>query len=775
LARVQLADSLSSSDVAGTPPPATGLKAPRGPRTLRATALYFGLALAYCWPVLVAFGRALPSDSGDPGLNTWILWWSSHAVPLTAHWWNAPMFFPLQGALAFSETLLGVAPVSLPMLFAGLPPVGVYDIVFLISIPATAIAGYLLAHRLTGREDAALLAGLAFGFNPYRGGQMSHLQLLIACWMPLTLLALHNYLDRRHGRYLVYAGVCWLFNALTSGYLLLFFAVLVVIWIAWFVRSWRDFAAISATFLLASLPLIPLLSDYYRYQSAIGLTRGINEIEFFSADLSAIWATSGLLSFSRLWTREAAPEAALYPGAIVIGLAVAAAIVLWRRLPSPRQWRFRWVLFMTSALAALLALTSLVTGGQQLQIAGLTISFTRPFKVLTTALWLVLFAIAIDRRLVDGWRRRSVFLFYTVAAIVMLVFAMGPVGHVFGVKMIYAPPYYWLLEMPGAASVRVPARFGLLFVLCLTQAAAIGFSRLTPGGARRGLLAALAVLILVEGWVVRMPTGSAPAAVDLSSVDPRSVLIELPIVDEYSSTAALLRQTRHGRPIANGYSGYLLPHQAIFEAGLREHDETVLTAFQSLAPVAVLVTHDRGDTAQSTAFLDDFQDAKRTALLPAGALYQLPARSHTNERPADPVLSIERIAGSGPDVQTSVLVDGNPMTLWETERDQTPGDQIVITLARPSTISGIELDLGPFPAAYPRRLRVSAGAVESVAQVWEGKTAGLALLGALKDGINVPLRIDLPSPVPGQQIVLALVDAQRAISWSVSEVRVFGR
>jgi hypothetical protein len=738
-------------------------------------ALYVGLALAYCWPMLVSFGRALPSDSGDPGLNTWILWWSSQAVPLTAHWWNAPMFFPLQGALAFSETLLGIAPVSLPMLFAGIPPVGVYDIVFLISIPATAIAAHLLARRLTGRDDAALLAGLAFGFNPYRGGQMSHLQLLVACWMPLGLLALHNYLDRRRTRYLMLAGVCWLFNALTSGYLMLFFAILIAIWIAWFVRSRRDLLAISATLLLASLPLIPLLSGYYRYQSTIGVTRGINEIEFFSADLSAIWATSGLLSFSKLWTRGAAPEAALFPGAIVIGLVVAAAIVLWRRLPSPRQWRFRWVLFMAAALAALLALTSLVTGGQQLQVMGLTISFTRPFKVLTTALWLAFFAIAIDPRLAEGWRRRSVFLFYTVAAIVMLVFALGPVGHVFGAKMIYAPPYYWLLELPGAASLRVPARFGLLFVLCLTQAAALGFSRLTPSGVRRGLFAALAVLILLEGWVLKMPTGLAPAPVDLSSVDPRSIVIEMPIVDEYSSTAALLRQTGHRHPIANGYSGYTLPHQAIVEAGLRELDETVLAAFQGLAPVAVLVTRDRGDAAPSMAFLDGFQDAKRTALLPVGGLYQLPEHRHTIDRPTDPALPIERITVSGPEFQTSVLLDGNPMTLWETERDQTPGDQIVVTLARPATISRIELDLGPFPAAYPRRLRISAGAIGSVAQVWEGKTAGLALLGALEDGFNVPLRIDLPSAAVGQKVVLALVAEHPTISWSVSEIRVYGK
>jgi hypothetical protein len=751
---------------------------------VRAAWLYAGLALVYCWPVLFSFGSRLPSDAGDPALNAWILWWSSQKMPLTAAWWNAPVYFPLQGAFAFSETLLGLAPVSVPLLLTGLPPIAVYNVIFLISIPASALAAHALARRLTGRDDAALLAGLAFGFSPYRLGQMSHLQLLVACWMPLGLWALHAYLDRRRVRYLVLAGACWLINALTSGYLLVFFAVLVTLWIAWFVRSWRDLAAISATLGLASLPLVPLLTGYHRYQSAVGVTRGINEIEFFSADLSAVWAASHLASFSGLWTRNAAPEAALYPGVIVTALVMVAGIVLWRRLPAPRQWRFRWTLLAASALAGVLAIVSLVTGGQQLHLGGLTISFTRPFKVVTTALWLLVFAIAIDRRLVDAWRRRSAFLFYTAAAIVMLVFALGPFGHVFGVTMIYAPPYYWLLQLPGGGSLRVPARFGLLFVMCLTQAAAIGFARLTPapgppkpgggGGIRRGLLAGLALLIVLDGWVLRMPTGASPTGVDLSSIDRRSMVLELPIVNEYSSTAAMLRQTRHGRPIANGYSGYTLPHQIVFEAGLRELDETILGALQRFGPVAVVAFSEWADTAPSRALLDRFPDARQTARLPAGAIYQLPERRNSIERPQER-LSVQTIVLPSPKVDPAILLDGNPMTLWETETGQTPGDQILIALAGSATISRVELDLGPFPGAYPRRLRISVGPAGALLPVWEGKTAGLALLGALENGRTVPIRIDLPPGTTGQQIQLALVDEQPKVSWSVSDVRVYGK
>jgi hypothetical protein len=741
-----------------------------------AAALYAVCALLYCWPLLLSFGSHLPSDTGDPGLNTWILWWNSQAVPLTARWWNAPMFFPAEGAFAFSETLLGVAPLTLPLLFAGLSPVVAYNVVFLLSIPTAALAAHALAHRLTGRHDAGLLAGLAFGFSPYRAAQMPHIQMLVACWMPLGLLALHRYLDTRRVRYLALLGVCWLLNALTSGYLLVFFSVLVALWIAWFVRSIRDLVSIGTTLAIASLPLVPLLAGYRRLQAAVGATRSIGEIQFFSADLSAVWATSPFASFSRLWTLSPRPEGELYPGFVLLALVVIAAVGAWRLLPRVRQSRVRPVLFVASGLVGILAVVSLVTGGHQFQIAGLTVSFTRPYKVVTTAAWLLFFAIAIDRRLVDGWRRRSVFLFYTAAAVVMFVFALGPIGRAFDVDVLYALPYYWLMELPVGGALRVPARFAMLVVLCLGQAAAIGYSRLTPVGARRGLVAALAAVILAEGWVLRMKTDVVPSPADLSSVDRRSIVIELPVVDHYTATAALLRQMHHRHPIANGFSGYGLPHQGIFEFGLRELDESVLAAYQTMGPVAVLVTPDRGDDRPALELMDRLADAKRTARWPGGSLYQLPERKQAVDRVSDQVLRIAVIALSGPDPKPSLLEDGDFSTRWEAVADQERNDQVRLTLAAPATLTRVELDLGNYGLEYPRRLRVSVGRDRaSVTPVWEGKTAGLALLGALKDRHAMPITIDLPPGTVGQEILLSLLEEHPTFSWSIAEIRVYGR
>jgi hypothetical protein len=99
---------------------------------------YAGLATISSWPLLRALGSVLPDDLGDPALNTWILWWNAHAPPLTAQWWNAPIFYPAAGAFGLSETMLGVALLTSPLQWIGLSPVEAYNIAF---VPGGARAG----------------------------------------------------------------------------------------------------------------------------------------------------------------------------------------------------------------------------------------------------------------------------------------------------------------------------------------------------------------------------------------------------------------------------------------------------------------------------------------------------------------------------------------------------------------------------------------------------------------------------------------------------------
>ena len=137
--------------------------------------LYAALTLRYAWPLLPALGSRLPGDTGDARLNSWILWWNAQALPLTERWWNAPAFFPAHGAFAFSETLLGIAPLTSCVQWFGASAVQAHNIAYLFSFFAAALSAHALARRLTGSHAAALVAGVGFGFNPVpRGASVPH-------------------------------------------------------------------------------------------------------------------------------------------------------------------------------------------------------------------------------------------------------------------------------------------------------------------------------------------------------------------------------------------------------------------------------------------------------------------------------------------------------------------------------------------------------------------------------------------------------------------------
>jgi hypothetical protein len=98
-----------------------------------ATVALVVLTCAYTWPLLLNVRSSIPDDSNDPLLVTWMLWWSTKVLPLTAAWWNAPAFYPATGVFAFSEHMLGLAPITMPIIFTTGSPLAAYNAAFILS------------------------------------------------------------------------------------------------------------------------------------------------------------------------------------------------------------------------------------------------------------------------------------------------------------------------------------------------------------------------------------------------------------------------------------------------------------------------------------------------------------------------------------------------------------------------------------------------------------------------------------------------------------------
>src|SRR5687767_13951001 len=282
---------------------------------------FLALACAWTWPVPSRLTSHLPSNSPDAVLVTWLLWWNAQALPFTSTWWDAPFFYPMQGALALSEHLFGLAVFTVPFQWEGINAVGAYNIAFLLAAWLSGFFAFLLARRLTGSTAAGFIGGVAFAFAPYRASQLAHLQVLNAQWMPLILLAMHGYLEERRRRWLALFAAAWLLQALSNGYYLVFFPLLIVGWLVWFVRTpqWRAGATLVVTFALSSLLLLPALLKYREVHQGLGLARDVPQMLRFSGEPSAFLRMHHLLS-AWPYVPSRTQEDLLYPGITVLAL-----------------------------------------------------------------------------------------------------------------------------------------------------------------------------------------------------------------------------------------------------------------------------------------------------------------------------------------------------------------------------------------------------------------------------------------------------------------------
>ena len=311
---------------------------------IAAAVIYFLLTVALTWPLVIHPGSLVPNDLGDPLLNTWILAWNARVAPLTAAWWNGPQFYPIAGTMAFSEHLLGLSIFATPIIILTGDPLVAYNAVFFLSFVLSALAAYFLAFTISRRHDCAFLAGLAFGFAPYRMAQFAHVQVLSAYWMPVALAALHKYVEERRLRWAVLFAAAWLMQALACGYYLFYLSLLVGLWLPWFLtgpRRLRALATLGVAWGSASLLLVPILSGYWRFQHAYGLRRGLDEIITFSADVGSLLKAPGNLVAWGWLSAVKHPEADIFPGLTIAVLVVTGLVIGWRNAAKEKVGRLK--------------------------------------------------------------------------------------------------------------------------------------------------------------------------------------------------------------------------------------------------------------------------------------------------------------------------------------------------------------------------------------------------------------------------------------------------
>lgn len=305
--------------------------------------------------VLRAMGPNLefvPGDLGDARFNNYILehffrWISG----LDHDYWNAAFFYPYQKTIAFSDNLLGSAPVYALLRWAGLDRMAAFQGWYILGYGCNYLAAAYVLSRFKLKPLAAAVGAFFFTFGLPLLAQENHAQLLYHFCVPLACYFLWKFYERPRLTTLAALGF-WLvwqfFLTIYIGiFLLILLAVLAVLlpfcvqapsirarlalWPRRLITAWSEES--PGRRILAGLVLIALGASFvalirpYRQVAIIyHFSRSWNEVllmlptpaSYLLADRSQLWgASSG--NFSNLQGRV---EHQLFPGAAVLALTV---------------------------------------------------------------------------------------------------------------------------------------------------------------------------------------------------------------------------------------------------------------------------------------------------------------------------------------------------------------------------------------------------------------------------------------------------------------------
>ncbi len=526
----------------------------------RAAALaYAALSLIVTWPLILGISSDVPGDLGDSLLNMWILAWGAEHVPrlLTGaigwnEFWNANIFHPDPQALALSEHLFGQTMQILPVYWLTGNIILCYNLLFISTFALSGFGAYLLVRDLTGDTRAAFVAGLVYGFLPYRTASVPHLQVLSSQWMPFALWGLNRFLTMRTAsgspdyRALALGTGALVLQNWSCGYYLLYFAPFVPLFAIhriWStgrlkdLRVWSSLGAAAAATLVLSMPF---LFPYREAQRLFAIARPFGEVVSFSANVwSYLTASENLNVWSSVLRFSPRPEGETFLGFTPWLLAALALVALVREVSDPPAqagghdvgggrlaqtpitpglsrgitWRIiTWCLIVATVTQFIALISVVIFGGFEVNVLGLNIRARTPMRTvfqLVAAAGLLL-AVSPGMREQGARLARSPVVFFFCATVFAMWLSFGPMpsngdGRASGFG-IYGVLYE---SVPGFNGVRVPARYAMIAGMFLAVLAGYGVKAICSSRRLRVLppalcLVLLSAAVLVEGAAIPM-------------------------------------------------------------------------------------------------------------------------------------------------------------------------------------------------------------------------------------------------------------------------------
>jgi hypothetical protein len=499
-----------------------------------------------------------PGDLGDPLYFGWQLAWVGHALRTDpGGLWTTNAFLQAPDNLAFTDTVLGYAPLSLVVPGGQAGALAQLNLAVLAATVMATVGGYALARALGSGRIGALVAGAGFGYAPWRLEQVIHINVLSTGGIALSLAMLTrgNGWTLRRGWQPARMRWGWIAGGWVMACYQLTFGFATGVW---FVYS-------------LGLPMLFwiigwLLTGRRRLPRSVVLAHGLGGAAFA--------VTGWLLVRPYLRVIAAHPEAVRGEN--------------WLPLFSP-PWR--------GLLTA--PVTDTFWGSRQLSWrAGLS---WPPEMVLSPGI--VLLVLAVLGVFISDWPwRRRLGLVLTTAVITVLAMGTAFPG---GGRWTYLPLFE---HAPGWQALRTPGRLMVWVTLglCLLAAGAVarlygalaGSLRrpgsrtaavLTVGAAILATLPAVAVVYEGRNQVPHWPVAVSP--VKLASLRAPILLLPSDSVGDYHM---MLWSTEGWPVLANGSSGFDPPAQAALRAAAQTFpDAGSIAALRAKGVLTVVVVRSR--------------------------------------------------------------------------------------------------------------------------------------------------------------------------------------
>jgi hypothetical protein len=460
------------------------------------------LAAILSYPTIVRPGSVARVDTDDGKFSVWNVAWVAHAlIDSRDRVFDANIFYPHKGTLAYSEANLVAGVLAAPVYALTGNPLAAHNVVVYAILVLAFVCMWALVRRLTGSWSAAIVSATAFAFAPYVASKTAHIQLLMVWVFPLVLLAFHRFADAPGVARGAMLGVTLAVAALACGYYGIFAGLAIGLAALWFAigqpSQRRYWLGLGVALLLAGVLIAPVLRPYLALRAEAGARRVVNldESRLFSADLRGYLSSPSRVHewITEPWlTRLGPAREGLFPGVLVSLFAIFGVWVTARSATKAHR--------------------------------------KRPASV------------------------QRVASFYVALALLAAWASFGPAAGL----------YSWLAEsLPFMSFLRAPARLAAVVVFALAVLAGFGFARLVTG--RRGwlaaaLTAAVAVEVAAVPWDLNEPDPLPEAYRRLAEL-PRGGVVEFHFpyrrTEFFRHTRYMFDSMWHWQPLINGYSDFI--------------------------------------------------------------------------------------------------------------------------------------------------------------------------------------------------------------------------